>query len=339
MPERFNIGVACTDAHLGTPGRGPRGDDRRGRRARHELDHLPRARRAHQPLRPAAARPRASAPGERVLIRLPNSHRLPDRLPRRDEARRDERAHLDAAHRRGGASTSRTTPARRRSSSTRPRGKAMGAKLAGPGALRFALLSGAGEVTPAPGRRGRSTSRRRSPAIGALRAAARHRRRRPGLPRLHLGHHRLPEGRAARPPLADRAHAGGALLVRFPRAWRPRRRRLPGRATASCTPASSTGPTCWAPALMDPLYHGKTVIAHEGKNDAETWPRLIAKHGATIFIGVPTIYRQILQKTAFADARRADAAPLHERGRAPLRRGASGCGRTASASTSSRRSA
>ena len=55
-------------------------------------------------------------------------------------------------------------------------------------------------------------------------------------------------------------------------------------------------------ALMDPLYRGKTVIVHEGKNDATTWPRLIAKHRATIFIGVPTIYRQILQKTAFARA-------------------------------------
>lgn len=51
--------------------------------------------------------------------------------------------------------------------------------------------------------------------------------------------------------------------------------------------------------LMDPLYLGKTVIVHEGKNDATLWPRLIAKHGATIFIGVPTIYRQILQKTDF----------------------------------------
>ena len=49
--------------------------------------------------------------------------------------------------------------------------------------------------------------------------------------------------------------------------------------------------------LMDPLYRGKTVIVHEGKNDANTWTRLIAKHGATIFIGVPTIYRQIIQKT------------------------------------------
>ena len=49
--------------------------------------------------------------------------------------------------------------------------------------------------------------------------------------------------------------------------------------------------------LMDPLYLGKTVIVHEGKNDAQTWIRLMAKHQATIFIGVPTIYRQLIQKT------------------------------------------
>jgi len=49
--------------------------------------------------------------------------------------------------------------------------------------------------------------------------------------------------------------------------------------------------------LMDPLYLGKTVIVHEGKNDAQVWLNLIQKHQATIFIGVPTIYRQILQKT------------------------------------------
>ena len=50
-------------------------------------------------------------------------------------------------------------------------------------------------------------------------------------------------------------------------------------------------------ALMDPLYHGHTVIAYEGKNDAGTWVELIKKHSCTIFIGVPTIYRQIIQKT------------------------------------------
>lgn len=53
-------------------------------------------------------------------------------------------------------------------------------------------------------------------------------------------------------------------------------------------------------ALMDPLFHGHTVIVHEGPNDANTWPNLIKKHDCTIFIGVPTIYRQIIQKTNFA---------------------------------------
>ncbi len=52
-------------------------------------------------------------------------------------------------------------------------------------------------------------------------------------------------------------------------------------------------------ALMDPLYNGHTVIAYEGANDASTWIELIKKHKCTIFIGVPTIYRQIIQKTDF----------------------------------------
>jgi acetyl-CoA synthetase len=52
-------------------------------------------------------------------------------------------------------------------------------------------------------------------------------------------------------------------------------------------------------ALMDPLFLGKTVVVYEGDNNAETWPKLISKHQCTIFIGVPTIYRQIIQKTAF----------------------------------------
>jgi acetyl-CoA synthetase len=59
--------------------------------------------------------------------------------------------------------------------------------------------------------------------------------------------------------------------------------------------------------LMDPLYLGKTVIVHEGKNDADLWTRLIAKHQATVFVGVPTIYRQIIQKSK---ATRADVPSL-----------------------------
>jgi acetyl-CoA synthetase len=54
--------------------------------------------------------------------------------------------------------------------------------------------------------------------------------------------------------------------------------------------------------LMDPLYLGKTVIVHEGKNDAQKWLELIQKHQATIFIGVPTIYRQLIQKTTATQA-------------------------------------
>ncbi|MEO1956393.1 MAG: acyl-CoA synthetase [Methylophilaceae bacterium] len=54
--------------------------------------------------------------------------------------------------------------------------------------------------------------------------------------------------------------------------------------------------------LMDPLYLGKTVIVYEGKNSAQTWINLIQKHQATIFIGVPTIYRQILHKTEAVQA-------------------------------------
>ena len=52
-------------------------------------------------------------------------------------------------------------------------------------------------------------------------------------------------------------------------------------------------------AMMDPLYLGQTAIVFEGPPDAIRWMPLVAKHRATIFIGVPTIYRQILQKTAF----------------------------------------
>ena len=48
--------------------------------------------------------------------------------------------------------------------------------------------------------------------------------------------------------------------------------------------------------LMDPLFRGHTAIVHEGTTDTTIWPRLIARHGATIFIGVPTLYRHILQK-------------------------------------------
>lgn len=54
--------------------------------------------------------------------------------------------------------------------------------------------------------------------------------------------------------------------------------------------------------LMDPLYRATTTIVHEGPSSAPVWPRLIATHRATIFIAVPTLYRQIVQKTACGGA-------------------------------------
>src|SRR5207245_6447536 len=59
--------------------------------------------------------------------------------------------------------------------------------------------------------------------------------------------------------------------------------------------------------LMDPLYRGHTAIVHEGANDAALWPGLIARHAATIFIGVPTLCRQLAQNTR---ATRADVPTL-----------------------------
>lgn len=49
--------------------------------------------------------------------------------------------------------------------------------------------------------------------------------------------------------------------------------------------------------LMDPLHHGQTVVVYEGENSPHKWIDLIRRHECSIFIGVPTIYRQILQKT------------------------------------------
>src|SRR5262249_8379999 len=54
--------------------------------------------------------------------------------------------------------------------------------------------------------------------------------------------------------------------------------------------------------LMDPLFRGHTAIVHEGSNDADLWVPLIAKHRATIFIGVPTLYRHIIQRTGYERA-------------------------------------
>jgi acyl-coenzyme A synthetase/AMP-(fatty) acid ligase len=47
--------------------------------------------------------------------------------------------------------------------------------------------------------------------------------------------------------------------------------------------------------LTDPWANGATSIIYTGEKDPALWPRLIARTGATLFAGVPGVYRQILK--------------------------------------------
>ena len=47
--------------------------------------------------------------------------------------------------------------------------------------------------------------------------------------------------------------------------------------------------------LTDPWANGATAIVYIGPRDSSLWPRLIAATGATMFAGVPSLYRQILK--------------------------------------------
>ncbi|HEX5629291.1 MAG TPA: acyl-CoA synthetase, partial [Usitatibacteraceae bacterium] len=298
IPARLNIGVACTDAHLGTPAADRVAmiveDDALGTSSITYRELAGRTSRFAQLLRELGI-----AAGERVLIRLPNCIDYPT-------------AFLGAM-KRGAVSvpTSTLLTAEEVEYLAHDSGAhaividkaawtAMGAKLAGKD-LRFALLSGPGEVTRHPG----------VEAIDLEQALAGVRECEPaedtaiddpaylvytsgttGYPKGVLHGHRSLVGRTPAATywfdfLEHGDHEGAAA---------------PGQGDRIVHSGKFNWTYVLGSALMDPLYHGKTVIAHEGKNDAETWPRLIARHGATIFIGVPTIYRQILQKTRFAKA-------------------------------------
>jgi acyl-coenzyme A synthetase/AMP-(fatty) acid ligase len=47
--------------------------------------------------------------------------------------------------------------------------------------------------------------------------------------------------------------------------------------------------------LMDPWMAGAHAILVAGGVDPATWPELIEAHGATVFVAVPTVYRQMLK--------------------------------------------
>jgi acyl-coenzyme A synthetase/AMP-(fatty) acid ligase len=50
--------------------------------------------------------------------------------------------------------------------------------------------------------------------------------------------------------------------------------------------------------LTDPWANGATAIVYTGDKNPTYWPRLIARHDATIFAAVPSLYRQILKYAA-----------------------------------------
>lgn len=288
IPEFLNIGVACTDAHLATAARERVAmiveDDRLGTSQVTYAGLAERTSRFAQLLRTLGV-----AADDRVLIRLPNSI---------DYAT----AFLGSLKRGAIAVPTSTllTPEEVRYLLDDSQAVAMvideaglahmGAQLRGAPHLREVLVSGA-------------PLDRALAAVDAIEPPERTRPDDPaylvytsgttGYPKGVLHGHRSLVGRMpaseywfdfAAPPAVDRR----------------------GREAPSVDRIVHSGKFNWTyvlgSALMDPLFRGQTVIAHEGPNDAATWPKLIAKHAATIFIGVPTVYRQILQKTSFGRA-------------------------------------
>jgi acetyl-CoA synthetase len=274
VPEHLNIGAACTDGHLGTPAEARVAmiveDDALGTSSITYGELAQRTDRFAQLLRNLGVEA-----GDRVLVRLPNSIDYPTAflgtmkrgaiaVPTSTLLTAEEVRYLVEDS--GAAAIVIDAPA----------WKEMAAQLEGAGGLRHVILGG-------------EALEQALAEVGALAPTAPTRAGDPAYLVYTSGTTGYPKGVL---------HAHRSLIGRAPASayWFDFDRAAPDRIVHS-------GKFNWTyvlgSALMDPLYRGKTVIAHEGRNDAATWPRLIAKHAATIFIGVPTVYRQILQKTAF----------------------------------------
>jgi acetyl-CoA synthetase len=285
IPQHFNIGVACTDMHLATTV-----EDRvamiveDGELGTSELTYGELATRTS---RFAELLRRLNiAPGERVLIRLPNSLAYPTAflgtlkrggicVPTSTLLTADELEYIA----RDSAATALVID--------KASWHLCSERLVDLKTLKHVLLTGSGDVMPAT----RIQTHEFEQAMESIRTWS---------------------------PPHSTSHNDPAYLVytsgttSFPKGVLHAHRSLIGR-----TPAAEywfdfdpegdrivhSGKFNWTyvlgTALMDPLFWGKTVIVSEGKNDARTWPRLIAKHNATIFLGVPTVFRQILQKTSY----------------------------------------
>ena len=285
VPTHFNIGVACTDIHLGTPTESAIAmiveDDTLGTS---EITFAGLSKRTHQFAQ--LLRNIGIAAGDRVLIRLPNSLDYPTAflgamkrgaisVPTSTLLTADEVVYLAKD---SGARVLVTDKAA---------WKTLREGLNGVGGLTHVLLSGDGECLPADGLEVLDLASSLE-AISTWEAPHQTRSDDPAYLVYTSGTTGYPKGVL---------HAHRSMIGRQPASkywfdFSPNGDRIMHSGKFNWTYVLGTG-------LMDPLYQGKTVIVHEGKNDANTWPRLIQKHQATIFIGVPTIYRQILQKTEF----------------------------------------
>jgi acyl-coenzyme A synthetase/AMP-(fatty) acid ligase len=287
IPERFNIGVACTDAHVGTVAADRAAvvvdDDAHGVRTVTFRALAERTSRCA-----GAFRALGVVPGDRVLIRLPNCLAYPTAflgamkagaipVPTSTLLTVDE---VDYLARDSGAVALVTDGATWR---------AMREPLAAAPALRTVLLTDGAE----------DASTRLT---------------------VHDFVARLDAGDPATPSHATRADDPAYLVYTsgttgYPKGVLHAHRALLGRQPSSeywfdFDPAGDrvlhAGKYNWTyvlgTGLMDPLYRGHTAIVCEGTMDAAAWPRRIARHGATVFIAVPTIYRQILQKTTVLHA-------------------------------------
>lgn len=284
VPEFFNIGVACTDTHVGTAN-----ENRIAMIV--EDDALGESRATFRQLADRTSqfaqllRKHGISAGERVLIRLANSLDYPTAflgamkagciaVPTSTLLTAEEVIYLAKD---SGAAVLTLDHATWTALSTRLN------ELPG---VKLVLLSGKGEVT----RLSNIPVLEIGPAINAITAWS------------------APHATRANDP-AYLVYTSGT--TGYPKGVLHAHRAMIGREPASTywfnfDPSGEdrilhSGKFNWTyvlgSGLMDPLYRGKTVIVHEGKNDADLWTRLIAKHKATIFIGVPTIYRQIVQKT------------------------------------------
>jgi acetyl-CoA synthetase len=278
LPEYLNIGVACTDAHLGTPAQERVAmvveDDTLGTSSITYRELAERSSRFAELLRNMGV-----AAGDRVLIRLPNSIDYASAFfgtLKRGAIAVPTSTLLTAEEVRYLLEDSQAVAMVIDESAF----EAMGSRLQGRGLLREVIIAGVPlerALASAPPTHPPERTRPGDPAYLVYTSGT------TGFPKGVLHGHR-------------------SLVGRMPAAHYWFDLPLDANAPAPADRIVHSGKFNWTyvlgSALMDPLFRAQTVIAHEGRNDASTWPRLIAKHAATVLIGVPTIYRQILQKTA-----------------------------------------